>query len=648
MGTKPSPQSSSESAAAANQAPPATSCCVPFSQIFGIKSSSQKSVPKSSKEDAVLREQPRQQTSSSQTSRDTLNDVSNDHSMAPRLARPATAPSGKAEPRKRLNAIASLRKRLQLLSNTKAGSETSSEAAYSPRNSDMHFDNTSSTPRSLAGPSMSSPAPVAENSATTSQRISVPTSSLTVLPDIPVMNLVPGEAARVSNPADNPADQDSMPHIESPRYERDSSTRTLTHSSSSSGSSLARSSSSGFRGRGHQRRIVISKIENNCIGKYECLALIGKGSFGKVFLASTPEHVPVAVKVLPKARLATRRKQRLLADEKQVMVQCGQHPFILALIEAFQTKDHICLVSEFCEGGEMFFHLDRAGHFQEISVRFYCAEIASALVHLHRHRIAYRDLKSENILLDRKGHIRLADFGLAAPNVSEWRGARSVCGTPAYIAPEMIRQGGRSGIGYGYCVDWWALGTLMYDMLIGHPPFYSASMDTMCENILNRQLTFPVHVRTSSAARDIIRRFLRRTPEQRLGASTAGGYEAVLKHPFFSSVDWVNLISNARRPAPVQLRMPSRAVQPAGSSKSDEAFDIRNFHSDFTNTSVEESLRVEPAPRTSRRRRSVGESTSAQLLSESSPFLQNWNYVAPPRNSMSSMSFSEASSLSVA
>ncbi|GBG32020.1 Protein kinase, putative [Hondaea fermentalgiana] len=355
-------------------------------------------------------------------------------------------------------------------------------------------------------------------------------------------------------------------------------------------------------------RLEISSVEGNRIGNYECLALIGKGSFGMVFLARGPGDEAVAVKVLPKSRLQTRRKQRLVSDEKLVMVQCGHHPFILGLLESFQTKDHICLVSEFCGGGEMFFHLDRAGRFQEAQVRFFCSEIACALVHLHKNRIAYRDLKSENILVDANGHIKLADFGLAAPNVSEWRGARSVCGTPAYIAPEMIRQGGRSGLGYGYCVDWWSLGTLMYDMLVGHPPFYNSSMDTMCENILNRQLTFPSSTHLTLPARDVIRRFLRRKPEQRLGASTAGGFQAVVQHPFFETVDWANLVSNASSaPSMPLLRNPSRACHPRGSPGGERAaaFDIRNFHSDFTEVSVAESLRASAsaAPTTNPRRR---------------------------------------------
>ena len=292
----------------------------------------------------------------------------------------------------------------------------------------------------------------------------------------------------------------------------------------------------------------------NRIGEYVCVKLIGKGSFGKVFLARAPDGRPVAVKALPLSGLRTKRKQRLVLDEKMVMVECGAHPFVLHLLHAFSTPTHVCLVSEFCGGGELFFHLDKAGRFDEPTVRFLCAEMTLALSHLHEHGIAYRDLKSENVLLDKLGHLRLADFGLAAPRVTEYQGARSICGTPAYIAPEMIRCGGRQGTGYGFSVDYWSMGSLMYDFLCGRAPFAHADMEQMCKNILGARLEFPNGVELSPEARDVITQLLKRDPEERLGSSKLGGLASIQAHTFFSTTRWDSLLQRSNVPAPMQLR----------------------------------------------------------------------------------------------
>jgi serine/threonine protein kinase len=292
----------------------------------------------------------------------------------------------------------------------------------------------------------------------------------------------------------------------------------------------------------------------NRIGEYVCVKLIGKGSFGKVFLARAPDGRPVAVKALQLSGLRTKRKQRLVLDEKMVMVECGEHPFVLRLLHAFSTPTHVCLVSEFCGGGELFFHLDKAGRFDEPTVRFLCAEMTLALSHLHEHGIAYRDLKSENVLLDKLGHLRLADFGLAAPRVTENQGARSICGTPAYIAPEMIRCGGRQGTGYGFSVDYWSMGSLMYDFLCGRAPFAHADMEQMCKNILGARLEFPNGVELSPEARDVITQLLKRDPEERLGSSKLGGLASIQAHTFFSTTRWDSLLQRSNVPAPMQLR----------------------------------------------------------------------------------------------
>lgn len=185
------------------------------------------------------------------------------------------------------------------------------------------------------------------------------------------------------------------------------------------------------------------------------------------------------MKVLKKSEVIRRQQLEHTLTERFVLATV-RHPFVLQLRHAFQTADKLFLVTDYCPGGELFFHLKRLRRFTEGMVRFYSAEIASALAHLHSHGIVYRDLKPENILLDRRGHVTLTDFGLArrlsvTPSAqspgSKARQELTFCGTPEYLSPEMILHR-RTRCGYDYNVDWWALGVVCYELLTGLPPFY--------------------------------------------------------------------------------------------------------------------------------------------------------------------------------
>lgn len=265
---------------------------------------------------------------------------------------------------------------------------------------------------------------------------------------------------------------------------------------------------------------------------FEVIATIGKGSFGKVLqVRKKDDGVVYAMKILRKEAIIARKQVAHTKAEKSILSKI-QHPFIVRLHFAFQTKDKLYMVLDFVNGGELFFHLKNSGRFPENRVKFYSAEIVCAIAHLHSLGIVYRDLKPENILLDSEGHICITDFGLSK-EIKPDEGTHTFCGTPEYLAPEVLK-----GQGHGTAVDWWSLGTLIYEMLTGLPPFYSQNINMMYQKILNAELKFPSHV--SPAAQDLLTGLLTRDPEKRLG-NGSDGYGAIKKHPFFSEIDWDKL-----------------------------------------------------------------------------------------------------------
>jgi serine/threonine protein kinase len=256
---------------------------------------------------------------------------------------------------------------------------------------------------------------------------------------------------------------------------------------------------------------------------FELLAVIGRGSFGKVMQVKHRATGQIyAMKIMRKDMIVAKNQITHTKDEKTVL-QKIKHAFIVNLHFAFQTKDKLYLILDYVNGGELFFHLKKSGKFSEERVKFYSAEIASALIHLHKAGIIYRDLKPENLLLDIKGHVVITDFGLAKEVMDD--GTHTFCGTPEYLAPEVLK-----GEVHSYPVDWWSLGTLMYEMMTGLPPFYSEVLSEMYQNIVAGDLVFPSDM--SDEACDLLAGFLDRDPSTRLGG------DEVKQHPFFEDVDW--------------------------------------------------------------------------------------------------------------
>lgn len=323
----------------------------------------------------------------------------------------------------------------------------------------------------------------------------------------------------------------------------------------------------------------VTRLKDGNVGldDFELLRVLGKGSFGKVFLVRLIATQQVfAMKVLKKSDVVRRRQVEHTKAERRIMGGID-HPFVVPLRFAFQTADKLYMVTDYMTGGELFFHLKKLRTFPEPMVRFFAAELVCALSHLHSINIVYRDLKPENVLLDGDGHIHITDFGLSKDEVSDPRGATTFCGTPEYLAPEMLINR-KSREGYGKAVDWWSLGTLVFEMLTGWPPFYDKNLRRMCEQILKSELHFPPTCTASAEARDLIRGLLQRDPAQRLG-SRAGGVSDIKAHPFFRGIDWA--------------RLESRDVESPFKPKVDSDTDITNFDTTFTS---EPAVLTPPAP----------------------------------------------------
>jgi serine/threonine protein kinase len=203
-----------------------------------------------------------------------------------------------------------------------------------------------------------------------------------------------------------------------------------------------------------EKDLNITQDDNHkpCLDDYSMLKVLGKGSFGKVLLVKKKRDDQLyAMKILSKSNLIIRKQVAHTRAERNVLGNAGS-PFIVSMHAAFQSNEKLYLVLDYCPGGELFFHLSRAGKFPERVAQFYTGELVLALEYLHGQNIVYRDMKPENVLLDEQGHVKLADFGLAKENVSsdDFQACHSLCGTPEYLAPEVLGR-----LGHGQAVDWW-------------------------------------------------------------------------------------------------------------------------------------------------------------------------------------------------
>jgi len=269
-----------------------------------------------------------------------------------------------------------------------------------------------------------------------------------------------------------------------------------------------------------------------CLEDFEILKVVGRGSYGKVMQVRKKDTGNIyAMKTLKKQMLRARKQIKNTKTERRVL-ELIDHPFLVSLKFAFQTDTKVYMVLDYFTGGELFFHLKHGGRFSEARARFYTAEITLALECLHENNIIYRDLKPENVLLDDDGHVRLTDFGLSKESIQGNQLTHTFCGTPEYLAPEVVQSKW-----YGKAVDWWSMGTLLYEMLTGWPPFYNENMHVMYDRIVRAPLTFPKDM--SPEAKSLLTGLLQRDPRQRLGSTN--GMQDFKDHPFFRGIDWVAL-----------------------------------------------------------------------------------------------------------
>uniref|UniRef100_A0A182WIL5 protein kinase C n=1 Tax=Anopheles minimus TaxID=112268 RepID=A0A182WIL5_9DIPT len=299
-----------------------------------------------------------------------------------------------------------------------------------------------------------------------------------------------------------------------------------------------------------------------CMDSFRLLSVLGRGHFGKVILAqykNTGEYF--AIKALKKGDIIARDEVESLLSEKRIfeVANTMRHPFLVNLFSCFQTEQHVCFVMEYAAGGDLMMHI-HTDVFSEPRAVFYAACVVLGLQYLHESKIIYRDLKLDNLLLDTEGYVKIADFGLCKEGMGFGDRTGTFCGTPEFLAPEVLTE-----TSYTRAVDWWGLGVLIFEMLVGESPFPGDDEEEVFDSIVNDEVRYPRFLSLEAIA--IMRRLLRKNPERRLGSSERDA-EDVKRQAFFRNIVWDDLLLRKVKPPFVPtVRSPE---------------DVSNFDEEFT------------------------------------------------------------------
>ena len=316
----------------------------------------------------------------------------------------------------------------------------------------------------------------------------------------------------------------------------------------------------------------VSKID---LEKFDLIKVIGRGSYAKVFLVEYKQtRKCYAMKVIKKSTFNDDEDIDWVQTEKHVFEQATNHPFLVGLHSCFQTESRLFFIIEYLCGGDLMYHMQQKRKLPEDHARFYSSEIILALDFLHSKGIIYRDLKLDNVLLDIEGHIKLTDYGMCKEGLTKGEKTSTFCGTPNYIAPEMLR-----GEEYDFSVDWWALGVLMYEMMAGRSPFEPVNEnpsenpdlnteDHLFQVILDKPIRIPRNLSVRAAS--VLKSFLQKQPEDRLGSND--GLREIQQHQFFKQIDWSAL--------------EQKLIQPPFKPPVQSERDLNNIDKLFTNEPV--------------------------------------------------------------
>ncbi|TNM90086.1 hypothetical protein fugu_004320 [Takifugu bimaculatus] len=295
---------------------------------------------------------------------------------------------------------------------------------------------------------------------------------------------------------------------------------------------------------------------------YKYISVLGRGHFGKVLLAEFKKTGKLyAIKALKKKDIVTRDEVDSLMSEKRIfeMINASRHPFLVNLHGCFQTGDHVCFVMEYLPGGDLMIHIHNSV-FTEAQTRFYSACVVLGLEFLHLNKIIYRDLKLDNLLMDADGFVKITDFGLCKEGMGHGDRTSTFCGTPEFLAPEVLTDDD-----YTRAVDWWGMGVLIYEMLVGESPFPGEEEEEVFDSIVNDDVQYPECI--PPGAVPIIQKLLKKNPLKRLGAGERDANE-VKGDQFFEEIDWEALLT--------------KRVKPPFLPSIKESVDVSNFDSEFT------------------------------------------------------------------